>query len=204
MSDFGNAIARRKPSRKQRAWILGGMALAAALAIAAPGRADTAEDLNYAELNQFTTTAPAQPTMPGAPQPAAPTVLYGQPAYSPQANPYPADVDCNNPYYTQYCQAYAAWLAQYYAYYNPGYSYGYPYDDWGYGYGYPFDVALGIGVFNGHRFHNFHHFAFVHGFRGPAFHGGFQGGFHGGFHGGGFHGGGFHGGGFHGGGGGHR
>ena len=40
-------------------------------------------------------------------------------------------------------------------------------DDWYYGYGYPFDVAFGIGVFHGHRFHNFHHFAFVRGFHGP-------------------------------------
>jgi hypothetical protein len=45
-------------------------------------------------------------------------------------------------------------------------------------------VALGIGLFRGHRFHNFHHFVFAYGI-----------GFHGGFHGGGLHGGGFHGGG---------
>jgi hypothetical protein len=192
MSDFRNPIA----SRQQRPWILGGIALAAALIIAAPGRADTAEDLNYAELNQLTTTAPAPPAMPSAPQPAAPTVLRTQFDYSPEVNAYPADVDCNDPYYTQYCQAYAAWLAQYYAQ-AYGYGYGYPYDYWGYGFGYP-DVALGFGVFHGHRFHNFHRFAFAHGFHG-GFHGG---GFHG-FHGAGFHGGGFHGGGSHGGGG-HR
>ena len=195
MSAFRNPIV----GRQQRPWILGAMALAAALTIAAPGRAATAEDLNYAELNQLPMTAPPQPTMPGALQPAAPTVLYGQPAYSSQTNPYPTDVDCNNPYYAQYCEAYAAWLAQYYAYYSPDYSYAYPYDYWGYGFGYP-DVVLGFGVFNGHRFHNFHRFAFAHGFHG-GFHGG---GFHG-FHGAGFHGGGFHGGGgFRGGGGGHR
>ena len=201
MSDFGNAIA----SRKQRAWILGGVTLAAALTIAAPGRADTAEDLNYRELNQLTTIAPAPPAIPSALQPATPAVLYGQPAYSPQGGGYAADVDCNNPYYAQYCQAYAAWLAQYYA---PSYSYGYdyPYDYWDYGFGYP-DVVIGFGDFRGHRFHNFRHFAFAHGmgFHGGGFHGFHGAGFHGGgFHGGGFHGGGFHGGGSHGGGGGHR
>jgi|SRR5215472_5687784 len=90
---------------------------------------------------------------------------------------YPADVDCDNPYYLSYCLAYAAWLNQYYA------TYGYPYNYW---FGYPF-VVVGIGSFHGHRFHNFHHFVFAHGIR-----------FHGGFHSGGFHGGGF--GGFHGGG----
>jgi uncharacterized membrane protein YgcG len=185
MSDFRNAIA----GRKLRPWMLGGMALAAALTIAAPGRADTAEDLNYAELNRIT-TAPAQPAMPSAPQPATPTVLRGA-SPSPQGNAYQADVDCNNPYYAQYCQAYAAWLGQYYA--SGSYGYAYPYDDWDYGFGYP-GFVIGFGDFRGHRFHNFHNFAFAHGM-----------GFHGGFHGGGFHGGGFHGGGFHGGGGGgHR
>jgi len=87
---------------------------------------------------------------------------------------YPANIDCDNPYYLSYCLAYAAWLDQYYA------AYGYPYNYW---FGYPF-VAVGIGFFHGHHFHNFHHFVFAHGI-----------GFHRGFHGGGFHGGGFHGGG---------
>jgi hypothetical protein len=87
---------------------------------------------------------------------------------------YPADIDCNDPYYASYCLEYAAWLNQYYA------AYGYPYNYW---FGYPF-VVVGIGFFHGHRFHNFHHFVVAHGIR-----------FHGGFHGGAFHGGGFHGGG---------
>ncbi len=193
MSDFRNAIV----SRTHRPWIFGGMALAAALTVASPGRADTAEDLNYAELSRITTAAPAQPAVPSAPQPAAPTVLRGA-GSSPQSNAYPGDVDCSNAYYAQYCQAYAGWLAQYYAPYGNGYAYGYgyPYDYGDYGFGYP-DVVIGFGDFRGHRFHNFHHFAFAHGM---GFHGA---GFHGGFHGGGFHGGGFHGGGFHGGGG-HR
>ncbi len=76
-----------------------------------------------------------------------------------QGYPY---VDCNNPYYYQYCQAYNAWYNQYYA----PYSYGYadPY----YGYGVPVGVGVGFGFFH----HGFHR------------------GFNGGFHGGGFHGGG--------------
>jgi hypothetical protein len=183
MSDFGNGIV----GRKRRPWVLGGMALAAALTIAAPGRADTAEDLNDAELNRLAIATPAQPAMPNAPQPAMLTASEA-PGDLPQGYVYPADVDCNDAYYDQYCQAYAAWLAQYYA----AYGYAYPYDDYGYyAYGYPADVVIGFGVFRGHRFHNFHHFAFVHGMR---FHGT---GFHGGFHGGGFHGGGSHGGGGH-------
>jgi len=84
---------------------------------------------------------------------------------------YPAEIDCNNPYYAQYCMAYANWLAQYYPAYVYGYGYGW--------YGYPaVDVAFGFGFFGGHRFVNFHHFAFAHGI-------GFRGRFHGGFHGGG-------------------
>ena len=100
------------------------------------------------------------------------TVLRGSPAPQPAAT-----VDCNDPYYAnnpdyaQYCQAYEAWLNQYYGD-------AYPY----YGYGVPVGIGLGFGFF--------HH--------GGNFHDGFHGG---GFHGGGFHGGGFHGGGGHGGGG---
>jgi hypothetical protein len=102
------------------------------------------------------------------------TVLRGSPP--PQAAP---SVDCNNPYYAQYCQAYEAWQNQYSGQ-NQDYS-AYDYGDASpyYEYGLPVGVGLGFG--------------FVH-------HGG---NFHGGFHGGSFHGGGFHGGGGHGGGG-HR
>ena len=107
------------------------------------------------------------------------TVLRGSPSSQPAAS-----VDCNNPYYAQYCQAYDAWLSQYYSTYGDAYPY--------YGYGVPVGIGLGFGfIHHGDRFHE-------------GFHGGFHEGFHGGFHGGGFHGGGFHGGGFHGGGGGHR
>jgi hypothetical protein len=174
--------------RRRRIWAFHGVTLAAALAVAAPARAQSAEDLNSAELNRIATAAPMQPAMPSPPpQPVAPAAP-GAPIYPAQGYAYPADIDCNNPYYASYCLAYATWLNQYYAAY--GYGYDYPYDYWYYGY--PVDVAFGIGFFRGHRFHNFHHFAFAHGL-----------GFHGGFHGGGFHGGGFHGGGFHGGGG-HR
>jgi len=129
MSDVNETTVHGR--RRMRA--LHGVALAAALAVSAPARAQSAED--YA---------------------------------------YPADIDCDNPYYLSSCLAYAAWLNEYYA------AYGYPYDYW---FGYPF-VVVGIGFFRGHRFHNFHHFVFAHGI-----------GFHGGFHGSGFHGGGFHGGG---------
>lgn len=179
MCDFRSAVARRK-----RAWMLGGVALAAALTVAVPGWAQSAEDLNYSELNRLGTAAPAQPAATMAPSaPVYPVQGY----YPAQGSAYPADVDCNNAYYASYCQAYAAWLAQYYPAYGNGYGYAYPYDD--FDYGYPYDVAFGFGFFQGHRFHNFHHFAFSHGM---GFHG-----FHGGFHGGGFHGGGFHGGGGH-------
>lgn len=173
-------------------WVLRGIALAAALAIAVPAWAQSAEDLNAAELGRLTTAAPPRPAMAmtvapqAAPQPVAPPAGYVQPGYAATA----PRIDCNNPYYAQYCQAYAAWLNRYYAPYDYGYAE--PYDDYGYyDYGYPVDVGFGVGFFRGHRFHDFHH-AFFHGGR-----------FHGGFHGGGFHGGGFHGGGFHGGGGHH-
>lgn len=82
---------------------------------------------------------------------------------------YPADIDCNDPYYFSYCLAYATWLNQFS---SPYWFYGVPV------------VVVGIGSFRGHRFFNFHHFVFTHGI-----------GFHGGFHGGGIRGGGFHGGG---------
>ena len=177
MSDGKNVIG----SRERRPWVLGGMVLAATLAVAAPGWAQSAEDLNYAELGRLNTAAPAQPEQ--AMTPAAPgTPSYPAQVYPAQGYAYPADIDCNSPYYAAYCMQYAAWLNQYYAAYGDSY----PYDDWYYGY--PADVAFGFGFFRGHRFHNFHHFAVAHGM---------------GFHGGGFHGGGFHGGGFHGGGG-HR
>jgi hypothetical protein len=83
----------------------------------------------------------------------------------------PASIDCNNPYYAQYCQTYDAWYNQYYS--PDSYGDAYPY----YGYGLPVGVGVGRGFF--------HH----------------GGGFHGGVHGGAFHGGDFHGGGGHGGGG---
>jgi hypothetical protein len=174
MSDLRHTIV----GRKRHPWLLGGMALAAALTVAAPGRADTAEVLNHSEVNRLTTAWPAQSSMPNIPQPMP--MASGALGYPQQAYAYPADVDCNDAYYAQYCQAYAAWLAQYYAPY--GYGYAYPYDDYGYyAYGYPADVVIGFGVFQGHRFHNFHHFAFVHGM-------GFRGGFHGsGSHAGGGH-----------------
>jgi hypothetical protein len=161
MSDANDTTVGR---RHRIVWALHGVVLAATLAVAAPVWAQSAEDLNSAELNRIA-TVPAQPAMP---------------SYPAQGYAYPADIDCNNDYYASYCLTYAIWLNQYYAAY--GYPYDYPYDYWSYGYGY--DVAVGIGFFGGHRFHNFHHFVFAHGI-----------GFHGGFHGGGFHGGGFHGGG---------
>jgi hypothetical protein len=36
-------------------------------------------------------------------------------AQSAQDYAYPADIDCNDPYYASYCLEYAAWLNQYYA-----------------------------------------------------------------------------------------
>jgi hypothetical protein len=167
MSDINETTV----GRRRHAWAFQGIALAAALSVAAPAWAQSAEDLNSAELNRIAVVAPTQPAMPSAPQ-------SNSPIYPAQAYAYPADIDCNDPYYASYCLAYATWLNEYYG------AYGYPYDYWYYGY--PVDVAFGIGFFRGHRFHNFQHFAFAHGIR-----------FHGGFHGGGFHGGGFHGGGGH-------
>jgi hypothetical protein len=181
--------------RKYRAPALGGAALAAALAVSVPVWAQTSEDLNAAELNRLTTAAPARSPAPAAPmQYAAPAQLAapaappppspgtyiapaGQLAAPPVAAPQPgspnsAYIDCRNPYYAQYCQAYAAWLNQYYAGSNYGYPYGYGY---GYDYGYPdyYPADIGFGFFGG-RFNNFHHGG---GFRGGSFRGG---GFHGG------------------------
>jgi hypothetical protein len=59
------------------------------------------------------------------------TVLRGTP-------PQPAaSVDCNNPYYAQYCQTYDAWYNQYYSPYNYGDAYPY------YEYGLPVGVGVG-------------------------------------------------------------
>jgi|HubBroStandDraft_4_1064222.scaffolds.fasta_scaffold00305_8 hypothetical protein len=112
------------------------------------------------------------------------TVLRGSPARPSQ--PY-SSIDCNNPYYAQYCQDNQS------IDYSPlGYDDNYP-DYWG-------DFPFGFG--DGRGFHR----GFRAGFHRGGFHrGGFnRAGFHrGGFHPGGFHPGGFSGGGFHGGGG-HR
>lgn len=62
-----------------------------------------------------------------------------------QAQGYPY-IDCNNPYYYQYCQDYAAWYNQYYAPHS--YAYANPY----YAYGVPLGVGAGFGFFH-HRFH---------------------------------------------------
>jgi len=97
------------------------------------------------------------------------TVLRGIP-------PQPTtSIDCNSPYYAQYCQSYAAWYNQYYSTYDYGDTYPY------YGYGIPVGVGVGSGFFPHGGFHR--------GFHGSTLRGG------GGFHGGGFHGGGGHGGG---------
>lgn len=104
------------------------------------------------------------------------TILRGSPPSQPAAA-----IDCNNPYYFQYCQEYDAWASQYYS--APDYADLYPYYDYPYYYGYGLPAGAAIG------------FRFAH------HHGNFHGGVHGGqFHGGGSHDGGSHGGGFHGGG----
>ena len=165
--------------------VRGAATIAAALAIAGPAWAQTpmtAENLNSAELNRLETAAPAQigapvtqAAVPAAPVPPTPQVaIPATPA--PQASPpqgytYPAaSIDCNNPYYTRYCQEYYAWYNQYYGQYYYGDSYPY------YDYGYPVAIGLGFGFFL-HR--HFDHDRFMHH---GSFHGG---GFHGGFHGGG-------------------
>src|SRR4051812_17768785 len=60
------------------------------------------------------------------------TVLRGSP---PQRT---ASIDCNDPYYTQYCQAYDAWSNQYYG--TNDYGDSYPY----YGYGVPTGIGAGL------------------------------------------------------------
>jgi hypothetical protein len=140
------------------------------------------------------------PAPAGAPeQPAAATLIAADLAPAPvQALGY-SYIDCDNPYYGQYCQEHYDRYNEYYA----------PYSD--YDYSFPNPVGFGFGFFH---HHDFHHGGFHRGFHGGGFHGDFPGGrFHGGFRGGGFRGGGFrgggfrgggfHGGGFHGGGGGH-
>src|ERR1700729_2289608 len=68
------------------------------------------------------------------------TILRGSALSQPTAA-----VDCNNPDYSQYCQAYESWYNQYYGqnqYYSTyDYSDAYPY----YGYGFPVGVGLGFG-----------------------------------------------------------
>jgi hypothetical protein len=98
------------------------------------------------------------------------TILGGTPPEQP-----PASVDCKNPYYapSRYCQAYDAWLKEYYRAEDYGDA------DSSYAYGLP----VGVGP----------EFRFRHG-------GNFPKSFHGGrFHDGGFRGRGFHAGSFHGG-----
>src|SRR4051794_23361851 len=97
------------------------------------------------------------------------------------AQGYPS-IDCNNPYYYQYCQQYYAWYQAYYSWYQQShspyiYDYSYPYYD----YGVPIGVGVGVGLGFGSRHHGFRH--------GGGFHGGFHGGGggHGGGHGGGGH-----------------
>ena len=122
--------------------------------------------------------------VPAPVQAQSTTVLRGSPSRPTQPSP----IDCNNPYYSQYCQGGQA------SNYSPD-SYG---DDYPY-YGDDFPDGFGSGRRFDHR----------GGFRNDFHRGGFRaGGLRSGFHGGGFHGGGFSGGGFHGGGfsggGGHR
>lgn len=162
-------------------------ALVASLSLAVPAWAQSSEDLNSTELNRLTPSAQAAPTV--APQTAVPTAptppTYPQQGYaSPPAYPQqgyaspPSYVDCNNPYYAQYCRAYLSWMNQYSENYNYGDAYPY------YDYGYPIGVGVGLGFF-GHRFD--HGGRFHGGFHGGGFHGGHGGGFHGGGHGGGGH-----------------
>jgi hypothetical protein len=115
-------------------------------------------------------TAPA-----GAPeQPTAATPIAADWAPAPvQAQGY-SYIDCNNPYYWQYCQEYYDWSNEYYTPYSY-YDYSFPY----YAYGVPVGVGFGFRFFH---HHNFHHDGFRRGFPGGGFHVGFRGG---GFHGGG-------------------
>ncbi len=65
-----------------------------------------------------------------------------------QAQGYPA-VNCNDPYYYQYCQQYYAWYQQYYNWYAQQYApYSYDYLDPYYAYGVPVGVGLGFGFFH--------------------------------------------------------
>jgi len=160
------------------------------------------------------------PASAGAPeQPRAATLIAADSAPAPvQAQGY-SYIDCNNPYYWQYCQEYYDRYNEYYVPYSY-YDYSFPY----YAYGVPVGVGFGFRFFHHHDFHHggfhrrFHGGGFHGGFPGGGFHGGFPGAgfhgdfpggrFHGGFRGGGFRDGGFRGGGFrdggfHGGGGGH-
>src|SRR3954467_1970933 len=101
---------------------------------------------------------------------------------SARAQDYPS-VDCNNPYYYQYCQQYYAWYQAYYSWYQQGYApyiYDQPYPY--YDYGVPVGVGVGVGLGFGFRHHGFRH--------GGGFHGGFHRGGGGGGHSGGGHGGG--------------
>src|ERR1700726_1060046 len=66
------------------------------------------------------------------------TILRGSPPTA------ASSVDCNNPYYYQYCQDYAAWQNQNYTSYGSDQYYTpdpYPY----YGYGIPVGVGVGLG-----------------------------------------------------------
>lgn len=101
------------------------------------------------------------------------TVLRGSLPSQPAAS-----VDCNSPYYSQYCQTDEAWYNQHYGenrYYYSNYDYddAYPY----YGYGLP----VRFGFFHHDHDGRFHGGGFHAGnFRGGGFHGG--GGFRGGVH----------------------
>ena len=110
------------------------------------------------------------PAPAGAPeQPTAAPLIAAVPVPVPVQTQGYSYIDCNNPYYAQYCQEYYAPYS-YYDYSLPYYVYGVP-------------VGFGFRFFH-HR--DFHHGGFRRGFPGGGFH---HAGFHGGFHGGGGHGG---------------
>lgn len=146
-----------------------------ALFFAGPAVAQSAGDMSYGVLNGAVPALAPATTQPATSTPAG--AAYPQPGYATPSS----YIDCNNPYYTQYCQAYAAWYNQYYGSYaydytNPYYGYGF------YDYGYP--VGVGFTFFDHGRFHHdFDHRGFEH--HAGMFHEGFHGGFHGGGHGGG-------------------
>jgi hypothetical protein len=128
--------------------------LSAALAFAAPAWAQTSEDVRYAETNRPTVT-------PAAPAAPTPTVLYGrQPTTSSGQSERILNIDCNDPYYTQYCEPYySQWAQKYYEPYYPSYG------DY---------VGLGPGFFHHFDRDRFAHHAFFRG--GGGFHrGGFRG-----------------------------